>query len=104
MDAIFGYHNDVMPEEKFEEITWTRADGTTVTGTYPQMDFSLAEKMLDFVKAWNNKNPDNQIKVRGHVLVWHSQAPEWFFHQEWDKTKPYVSAEEMDVRQEWYIK
>ena len=37
------------------------------------------------------------------MLVWHSQAPEWFFHEDWNKDKPYASKEVMDARQEWYI-
>ncbi|MBQ8598078.1 MAG: endo-1,4-beta-xylanase, partial [Lachnospiraceae bacterium] len=39
-----------------------------------------------------------------HVLVWHSQTPEWFFHEDYDKEKPYVTAEVMNLRLEWYIK
>ena len=38
------------------------------------------------------------------MLLWHSQTPEWFFHEGYDKNNPYVSTDVMDMRMEWYIK
>ena len=26
------------------------------------------------------------------MLVWHSQTPEWFFHEDYDKNKAYADA------------
>lgn len=54
------------------------------------------------------------IKMRGHVLVWHSQTEECFFTEDYKKPvyadanngtiKNKASKEEMDARLEWYIK
>lgn len=96
-DCMFGYSNHTCPEL----ISY---DFNGEEFIAPKMDFSRAEKMLNYIDGWNKDNPDRKIKVRGHVLVWHSQTPEWFFHEDYDKSKPYVSKTVMDKRQEWYIK
>ncbi|MCR4886745.1 MAG: endo-1,4-beta-xylanase [Clostridiales bacterium] len=65
--------------------------------TAAAVHFDAAKPLLDFAK-------ENGIKVHGHVLVWHSQTPEAFFHEGYDPAKPYVSREVMLGRLENYIR
>ena len=99
MDSMFGYNNDSVPEGSIHE---EELNGEKIM--VPTLDHSRADAILDKLLEWNEANPDKQIRVRGHVLVWHSQAPEWFFHVDYDKNNDYVTADEMNKRLEWYIK
>ena len=47
---------------------------------------------------------DNGIKMRGHTLVWHTQAPGWFFREGYRDDGNYVDKETMLARMESYIR
>lgn len=47
---------------------------------------------------------DHGMKMRGHTLVWHAQAPEWFFREGYDEKGAYVDKKTMLFRMESYIK
>lgn len=96
-DCLFGYSNDKCPGTQEVELNGEKV-------LIPTLDFTRADAILDKILEMNEKNPDNQVKVRGHVLLWHSQTPKWFFCEDYDKTKSYVSADEMNKRLECYIK
>ena len=95
-DALFNYSVSACPGK--ETVTFNGEELEV-----PKLDYSRAEKILNKFLEWNRENPDREIKIRGHVLVWHSQTPEWFFHEEYNKTKPYVDKATMNKRLEWYI-
>ena len=65
--------------------------------TAAAVHFDSAKPLLDFAQA-------NGIKVHGHVLVWHSQTPEAFFHEGYNTLKPLVSREVLLGRLENYVK
>ena len=47
---------------------------------------------------------DNSVGMRGHTLVWHTQAPDWFFREGYTNDGAYVDKETMLFRMESYIK
>ncbi len=99
LDCMMGYHDG---NRTNPGLTKAVLNGQEIV--VPVLDHSRADAILDKILEMNRQNKGNQIKVRGHVLVWHSQAPEWFFHKDYVASKPYVSKDEMNIRLEWYIK
>ncbi len=65
----------------------------------PAITFKNVETLLDFAM-------DNDLQVRGHTLIWHSQTPRWFFSEGYsnESNAPFVSRELMLKRMENYIK
>ncbi len=104
--VTFG--NELKPDSMF---AYAAANPKTETVIFngeellvPVINFSNADRGLDHILKWNSQNPDDIIKVRGHVLLWHSdQTPKWFYREGYDLTKPLASAETMAKRLEWYI-
>ena len=47
---------------------------------------------------------ENGMKMRGHTLVWHTQAPNWFFREGYTDDGEYVDKETMLARMESYIR
>ncbi len=47
---------------------------------------------------------ENGMKMRGHTLVWHTQAPGWFFREGYEESGSYVDRETMLLRMESYIR
>ncbi|MDD6346085.1 MAG: endo-1,4-beta-xylanase [Oscillospiraceae bacterium] len=63
----------------------------------PQVNIASARSILNYCR-------DNNVDVRGHVLVWHSQTPDWFFKENYADDGNWVDKETMLKRMENYIK
>lgn len=61
------------------------------------LEYSGMTKILDFAE-------ENNLKVRGHALIYAAQTPDWFFHENYTDDGANVSATVMEARMESYIK
>ena len=90
--------NELKPESVLDQsatIEYMNANGGDQTN--PQISLKQASDMLKFCE-------ENNLDLRGHVLVWHSQTPDWFFKENYDTDADFVTPEIMDKRMENYIK
>ena len=102
-DALFNYQLENSVRTKTVQFDGQDLLVPVVNDAGDSLDFSRADAMVDKILEWNAAHPERKIRIRGHVLVWHSQTPEWFFHENYDISKPYVDKETMNRRLEWYI-
>lgn len=79
----------------------TKPDATLVqsqcSGTNIGVSLNQAAAIFDFCIQ-------NNIGARGHVFVWHSQTPSWFFKENFDANGNWVDSATMDKRMKSYIK
>lgn len=93
-DFLFAWQR---PTAKLTEYTDSTGKTIEVPALLPK--FNDMDKILGLALM-------NGVKIRGHVLTWHSQTPLWFFREGYssDKNAPLVDKETMTARHEWYIK
>ena len=89
--------NELKPDSVLDQALSQKYVAETGDDTMPQISLNEADEMLKFAG-------ENKIPVRGHVLVWHSQTPDWFFKENFDPNGEWVSKDKMTKRLENYIK
>ncbi|MBQ7012703.1 MAG: endo-1,4-beta-xylanase [Oscillospiraceae bacterium] len=95
-DSItFG--NELKPDSVLDQNATLAYYEETGDDTNPQVTLGAARSLLNYCR-------DNNVPVRGHVLVWHSQTPDWFFKEGYAADGEWVSKETMLLRMENYIK
>ena len=95
--GVFGTitaENEMKPDALLNQTASQAAeDGMPVLN----LQNSGMSKILDFAK-------DNDLKVRGHALLYAAQTPDWFFHVGYTDDGANVSSAVMEDRMESYIK
>lgn len=106
MEIVKSQFNSVTMENEMKPETLLGDKPNIGEDGFPILGFTVPDMMLKEIKAYNDTagKDGRKIMVRGHVLVWHSQTPEWFFHEEYNVDKPYVDKQTMLARMENYIK
>ena len=95
-DAILGSSSTLISVDE------AKALGYVIPANYkesmvPQLNFYYTDRALQFCV-------DNNMGLRGHTLVWHSQTPSWFFKEDYKRDGAFVSPEVMDARLEFFIR
>lgn len=86
------YGNEFKPDALLDrEATLASPDGS------PEIRYEWIDELLTMAR-------DNGTPIRGHVLVWHSQTPEWFFKVGYDENNYDVDSATMEWRMEQYIR
>ena len=94
---ILTPENEMKPDSVLDVISSKKLVEQTGDETAVAVRFDAAKALLRFAQS-------NGIKVHGHVLIWHSQTPEAFFHEGYNVKNPLVTREVMLGRMENYIK
>ncbi|MCL2183068.1 MAG: endo-1,4-beta-xylanase [Chitinispirillia bacterium] len=92
---ILREFNSLTPENELKPDATIQQSGSTNTNV--SVSLSRAASILKFAV-------DNNLSVRGHTLVWHSQTPAWFFREGFQASGAVVSSPVMDQRMDSYIK
>ncbi len=74
-DVLLKHFSSITAENVMKPATvWPNAPGTSGSTAQPatQPNFVPADTLADFAL-------NNGIQLRGHTLLWHQSAPEWFF-------------------------
>lgn len=90
-DFVFAWPSSI------STTSFTASNGKTIKVPSSINFGAKVDPFLNSVKAAG-------LQMRGHVLTWHSQTPEWFFRENYNTNGSLVDEETMTARHEWYIK
>lgn len=89
--------NELKPDSVLDKNASLALYENSGDDTNPQVTLAAAKPILEYCQ-------ENNIPLRGHTLVWHSQTPDWFFKEGYSDSGAWVSKEKMIERMENYIK
>lgn len=95
-DALLGQSPALISVEDAKALGYFIPDNYAES-TVPKINFDTTDNVLKICV-------ENELSLRAHTLVWHSQTPTWFFRTDYTASGSYVSKETMDARLEFYIR
>ncbi|MBT0995366.1 endo-1,4-beta-xylanase [Cellulomonas sp. DKR-3] len=69
-ELLLKHFDQVTAENYMKVEAWYSGEGVDTFRMHPE-----AKALMDYAQA-------NDLRVYGHVLVWHSQTPDWFFQDD----------------------
>ncbi len=102
MQALMSKHfnsttfSNLMKPEYLLDRKQSQANSASGNDT-PALTFSGIDPGMKYCQA-------NGVGMRGHVLVWHVQTPDWFFCRGYDDANEFVDKETLRNRMESYIR
>lgn len=105
--STFTMENEMKPDPIFGVYSGKRAPSTMEifeASNGLKIEVPKNYLVLSYITKSLQHAKNNNLKMRGHVLVWHSQTPGWFFKENYRMNGALVDKDTMTARQEWYIK
>ena len=104
-----------LTDQKYLNLLKTHFNSVTMTNemkAYSMLDEQASKRAADGMPVINFRMADamvgwaqqNGLGVRGHVLVWDANMVDWYFHEGFDRNKPYADQETIQKRTEYYIR
>lgn len=97
VDIITTHFNSITFENEMKPDAILNLEESKKAGDLIVKFNNVTLEMLEWCK-------NNNMALRGHTLIWHSQTPNWIFYEDFDTNKPLASREVMLARMESYIK
>ncbi len=95
-DAIMGGSPTLITIDEAKSLGYIIPDNYKDT-MVPKLNFTATDLAMKLCY-------ENDLGLRFHTLVWHSQTPNWFFRSDYNGDNAFVTTDVMDARMEFYIR
>ena len=95
-DAILGGVPTLITIDEAKSLGYVIPDNYKDT-MVPKLNFGATDLAMKLCY-------ENDLGLRFHTLVWHSQTPNWFFRSDYTAGTDFVTTDVMDARMEFYIR
>lgn len=95
LNLLKGDFNTITASNEFKAYSLLKQSASQEENK-PVMSYKAADTIARFAQ-------NNNIGIRGHVLVWDAYMPDWFFRQGFTRDGDFVDSDTMKERLKYYI-